>query len=58
LKLKVVSEAIEDDEAVVTAQIKIKTLLKKFAKGINTIEIANITGDERVATKLTIDIEV
>ncbi len=58
LKLKVVSETIEDDEAVVNAQIKIKTLLKKFAKGINTIEIANIAGDERVATKLTIDIEI
>ena len=42
----------------VNAQIKIKTLLKKFAKGINTIEIANIEGDERVATKLTIDIEI
>ena len=58
LKLKNISENIEDDEAVVNAQIKIKTLLKKFAKGINTIEIANIEGDERVATKLTIDIEI
>jgi hypothetical protein len=58
LKLKVVSETIEDDEAVVNVQIKIKTLLKKFAKGINTIEIANIAGDERVSTKLTIDIEI
>ena len=42
----------------VNAQIKIKTLLKKFAKGINTIEIASIEGGERVATKLTIDIEI
>ena len=58
LKLKNISENIEDDESVVNAQIKIKTLLKKFAKGINTIEIATIEGDERVATKLTIDIEI
>jgi len=58
LKLKNISENIEDDEAVVNAQIKIKTLLGKFAKGINTIEIANIDGDERIATKLTIDIEI
>ena len=58
LKLKILSSIIEDDEAVVNVQIKIKTLFKKFAKGINTIEIANIAGDERVATKLTIDIEI
>jgi hypothetical protein len=58
LKLKNVSEFIEDDEAVVNAQIKIKTLLKKFAKGINTIEIASVDGEERVAAKLTIDIEI
>jgi hypothetical protein len=58
LKLKVLSSIVEDDESVIIAQIKIKTLLKKFAKGINTIEIANIAGDERVATKLTIDIEI
>lgn len=58
LKLKIVSTSIEDDEAVVNVQIKIKTLLKKFAKGINTIEIANIAGDERVSTKLTVDIEI
>jgi hypothetical protein len=41
LKLKVLSEADVDDEAVITAQIKIKTLVKKFDKGINFIEIAN-----------------
>jgi len=58
LKLSNVSENFEGVELVVNAQIKIKTLLKKFAKGINTIEIASIEGDERVATKLTIDIEI
>ena len=58
LKLSNVSENFEGVELVINAQIKIKTLLKKFAKGINTIEIANIEGDERVATQLTIDIEI
>lgn len=58
LKLKNISETIEDDELVVNAQIKIKTLLKKFSKGINTIEIATFQGDERVATRLIIDIEI
>ncbi len=32
---------MNSDGMVVTSQIKIKTLLKKFAKGINTIEIAS-----------------
>jgi len=58
LKLKVQSEKMEDDEAIVTAQIKIKTLIKKFKKGINTIEISNTGTDERVSTKLTVDIEI
>jgi hypothetical protein len=58
LKLKVLSETIEDDEAVINAQIKIKTLIKKFAKGINTIEVTNTGTDERVSTKLTVDIEI
>jgi hypothetical protein len=58
IKLKSISEIVEDDELVVNAQVKIKTLLKKFAKGINTIEIANSDGDERISTKLIIDIEI
>ena len=58
LKLKNISEIFEDDEVVVNAQIKIKTLLKKFSKGINTIEIASKEGNERIATKLIIDIEI
>ena len=58
LKLKNISENIEDGELVVNAQIKIKKLLKKFVKGINTIEIASIDGNERIATKLIIDIEI
>lgn len=58
LKLKNISESVEDDELLVNAQIKIKTLLKKFAKGINTIEIASGQGDERIATRLIVDIEI
>jgi len=58
IKLKTISENIEDDELMVNAQVKIKTLLKVFAKGLNTIEIANIKGDERLATKLMVDIEI
>jgi hypothetical protein len=58
LKLKVLSETMEDDEAIISAQIKIKTLIKKFKKGINTIEITNTGSDERVSTKLTVDIEI
>lgn len=58
LKLKNVSELEEDDELLVNSQIKIKKLLKKFAKGINTIEIASFDGDERLAARLIIDIEI
>jgi hypothetical protein len=58
IKLKNISEYFDDADLVINAQVKIKTLLKKFAKGINTIEIANIEGEERVSTKLTIDIEI
>jgi hypothetical protein len=58
IKLKNITENVEDDELIVNTQVKIKTLLKKFAKGINTIEITNTDGDERIATKLIIDIEI
>ena len=58
LKLKNITETVEDGEVVVIAQIKIKTLLKKFAKGINTIEIASFQGKERTASRLIIDIEI
>jgi hypothetical protein len=58
LKLKVLSAAEVDDEAVVNARIKIKTLVKRFEKGINFIEIANQGTPERVATRLMVDIEI
>ena len=58
IKLKNISENVEDDELVINAQVKIKTLLKKFSKGINTIEVASLEGDQRIAVKLIIDIEI
>jgi hypothetical protein len=58
IKLKNITENNVDDELVVHAQVKIKTLLKKFAKGINTIEIARTGAKERTAAKLIIDIEI
>jgi hypothetical protein len=42
LELKNISESVEGEELLINAQIKIKALLKKFEKGINTIEIAGI----------------
>jgi len=58
VKLKNLSERNEGGELVVNAQVKIKTLLKQFAKGINTIEIASIEGSNRSAAKLIIDIQI
>jgi hypothetical protein len=58
ISLKNVSENVEDDELVVNAQVKIKTLIKKFSKGINTIEISSADSAERIATKLIINIEI
>ncbi len=58
LKLKNISEVVEDDESIVNTQIKIKKLVKKLAKGINTIEIASIQGEERTGVSLMIDIEI
>lgn len=58
LKLKILSAAEVDGEAVINARVKIKTLVKKFDKGINFIEIANQGTPERVATRLMVDIEI
>jgi hypothetical protein len=58
ITLKNLSENVEDDELVVNAQVKIKTLIKKFSKGINTIEISSADSAERIATKLIINIEI
>ena len=58
VKLKQVSEVIEDDEAIINATVKIKTLVKKFQKGINTIEIAYGEGEDRVATEVVVNIQI
>ena len=58
VKLKNISERSEDDELVVNAQVKIKTLLKEFAKGINTIEISSRKDGKRSAAKLIVDIQI
>ena len=58
VKLKNISERNDDGERVINAQVKIKTLLKVFAKGINTIEIASEQGGQRTAAKLIVDIQI
>ncbi len=58
VELKNISERNEDGERVINAQVKIKTLLKVFAKGINTIEIASEQGGQRTAAKLIVDIQI
>ena len=58
VKLKNISERSEDDELVVNAQVKIKTLLKEFAKGINTIEISSQKDGKRSSARLIVDIQI
>ena len=58
IKLNNISETNVDEELIINSQVKIKTLLKQFAKGINTIEISIMDSDERVATKMVVDIEI
>lgn len=48
----------DGDRTRVEAQAKIKPLVKKFAKGINTIEIASTGGGERVATEVVVNVEI
>ena len=49
---------MEGEELLINDRIKIKMLLNKFEKGINTIEIADNQGEERIASRLIIDIEI
>jgi len=58
VKLKAVSEVVEDDEVLINATVKIKTLVKKFQKGINTIEISYGDGDDRVSTEVVVNIQI
>ena len=58
IKLENTSEATDDDEVIVTSRVKIKTLVKQFAKGINTIEIAINEPGETASTTMIVDIEI
>lgn len=58
IKLKPLSEDVEDDEATINVTVRIKTLIKKFQKGINTIEIAYGEGQDRVSTEIVVNIQI
>jgi len=58
IKLKSESEFIEDEEAFVNATVKIKTLVKKFQKGINTINVSYGEGEDRVSSEIIVNIEI
>lgn len=47
-----------EDEKASRANVKIKTLAKKFKKGINTFEISYFDGEERVAEEVIFQIEM
>jgi len=58
MELDIRGERIEDDELIITARIKIKSLVKNFAKGFNTIGITNIGESDSPSTSLMVDIEI
>ena len=58
VKLSVVSEIIEDDAVTINATVRIETLIQRFRRGINTIEIAYEMGDHRISTELIINIQI
>jgi len=58
MNLDIQSERVEDDELVVNVRIKIKLLVKNFAKGFNTIGITNIGEADNPSTSLVVDIEI
>ncbi len=60
IELEVLSVEIdeEEEEKTVRANVKIKTLAKKFKKGINTFEVSYDDGGERVAEEIILDIEM
>lgn len=58
MNLDIQSERVEDDELVVNVRIKIKLLVKNFAKGFNTIGITNIGESDNPSTSLVVDIEI
>ena len=51
-------EIVSTSEGTVRAQAKIKTLAKRFKKGINTFDVAYVSDDgERVATEIILEIQ-
>ena len=58
VKLNVVSEVIEDDEVTINATVRIETVIEKFRKGINTVEISYREGDRRISTEVIINIQI
>lgn len=58
VKLNVVSEVIEDDEVTINAIVRIETVIEKFRRGINTVEISYRQGDRRISTEVIINIQI
>lgn len=58
MKLDVVDQRMEDDGMIITARLEIKSLIKRFAKGFNTITITDVAESARPSTTLIVDIEV
>lgn len=48
----------ENEESSVRANVKIKTLAKKFKKGINTFEVSYVLDGERISEEVTLQIEM
>jgi hypothetical protein len=57
IKMKTTSVERDDDTLTVQSTVKIKTLAKKFSKGINTIEVAYDKDEERVSQELIVEIQ-
>jgi hypothetical protein len=60
MKLKILSVEVneEDEEKLIRANVKIKTLAKKLKKGINTFDVAYNEGNERVSEEVILQIEI
>jgi hypothetical protein len=58
IALTVLSSSTADGELTVTASASINDLIKRFKKGINTIEIAHGTGDARIAREVVVNIQI
>ncbi len=57
IKMKTTSVERDDDTLTVQSTVKIKTLAKKFSKGINTIEVAYEKDEERFSQELIVEVQ-